>query len=69
MKVELLELQQMYDSSQRERQTLEEELRRCREQLQEVLGRKRQVRQVKSQGSEIRVTPVFLPFTSLHLIF
>ncbi|XP_075900147.1 uncharacterized protein LOC142900017 isoform X2 [Nelusetta ayraudi] len=42
VKVELLELQQMYDSSQRERQTLEEELRRCREQLQEVLGRKRQ---------------------------
>lgn len=66
MKAELLELQQMYDSSQRERQTLEEELRRCREQLQEVLGRKRQVRKVKSQGSE--VTHVFLPLTSLHLI-
>lgn len=38
----------MYDSSQRERQTLEEELRRCREQLQDVLGRKRQVRWLKS---------------------
>lgn len=58
----------MYDSSQQERQTLEEELRHCREQLQDVLGSKQQVRLRQSQGSEVRLTPVSIPVTALHLI-
>ncbi|TMS01212.1 Coiled-coil domain-containing protein 136 [Larimichthys crocea] len=42
LKGELGELQQLYDSSQRERAELEQELQRCKAQLQKLLGRKSQ---------------------------
>ncbi|XP_071358748.1 coiled-coil domain-containing protein 136-like isoform X2 [Trachinotus anak] len=42
LKDELAELQQLYDGSQRERAALEQELRRCKAELQKVVGRKSQ---------------------------
>ncbi|XP_041820403.1 coiled-coil domain-containing protein 136-like [Chelmon rostratus] len=42
LKGELVELQQLYDSSQRERMALEEELQRCKAELQKLAGRKSQ---------------------------
>ncbi|XP_026183180.2 coiled-coil domain-containing protein 136-like [Mastacembelus armatus] len=42
LKGELAELQQLYDSSQRERAELEQELRRCKAELQKLVGRKSQ---------------------------
>ncbi|XP_070848477.1 coiled-coil domain-containing protein 136 isoform X1 [Chaetodon trifascialis] len=42
LKGELVELQQLYDSSQRERVALEEELQRCKAELQKLVGRKSQ---------------------------
>lgn len=38
LKVELQELQILYDSSQRERAELEEELQRCKAELQKLAG-------------------------------
>lgn len=38
LKVELQELQVMYDSSQRERAELEEELQRCKAELEKLSG-------------------------------
>lgn len=38
LKMELQELQVLYDSSQRERAELEEELRRCRAELEKLSG-------------------------------
>lgn len=38
LKMELQELQVMYDSSQRERAELEEELQRCKEELEKLSG-------------------------------
>ncbi|CAK6982400.1 coiled-coil domain-containing protein 136-like isoform X1 [Scomber scombrus] len=42
LKGELADLQQLYDSSQRERVTLEQELQRCKAELQKVVGKKSQ---------------------------
>ncbi|XP_049895358.1 coiled-coil domain-containing protein 136-like isoform X2 [Epinephelus moara] len=42
LKVELVDLQQLYDSSQRERAALEQELQRCKAELQKLVGRKSQ---------------------------
>ncbi|XP_022611539.1 coiled-coil domain-containing protein 136 isoform X1 [Seriola dumerili] len=42
LKGELAELQQLYDSSQRERAVLEQELQRCKAELQKLVGRKSQ---------------------------
>ncbi|XP_073336536.1 coiled-coil domain-containing protein 136-like [Pagrus major] len=42
LKDELVELQQLYDSSQRERVALEQELQRCKAELQKLMGRKSQ---------------------------
>uniref|UniRef100_A0A3B4YZA9 Coiled-coil domain containing 136b n=1 Tax=Stegastes partitus TaxID=144197 RepID=A0A3B4YZA9_9TELE len=44
LKDELAELQQLYDCSQRERTALEQELQRCKAELQKLVGRKSQVR-------------------------
>lgn len=44
LKGELAELQQLYDCSQRERAALEQELQRCKAELQKLVGRKSQVR-------------------------
>lgn len=43
LKGELLELQGLYESSQRERAELEAELQRCRAELDRLAGRKAQV--------------------------
>uniref|UniRef100_A0A3B4XB39 Coiled-coil domain containing 136 n=1 Tax=Seriola lalandi dorsalis TaxID=1841481 RepID=A0A3B4XB39_SERLL len=48
LKGELAELQQLYDSSQRERAALEQELQRCKAELQKLVGRKSQVRGQRS---------------------
>lgn len=50
LKGELADLQQLYDSSQRERVTLEQELQRCKAELQKLVGKKSQVRTGKGQG-------------------
>ncbi|XP_029282065.1 coiled-coil domain-containing protein 136-like isoform X2 [Cottoperca gobio] len=42
LKVDLVDLQQLYDSSQRERAALELELQRCKAELQKLVGRKSQ---------------------------
>ncbi|XP_045896728.1 sarcolemmal membrane-associated protein-like isoform X2 [Micropterus dolomieu] len=42
LKGELVDLQQLYDSSQRERAALEQELQRCKDELQRLMGRKSQ---------------------------
>ncbi|XP_042259017.1 coiled-coil domain-containing protein 136-like isoform X1 [Thunnus albacares] len=42
LKGELADLQQLYDSSQRERAALEQELQRCKAELQKLVGRKSQ---------------------------
>ncbi|XP_030006266.1 coiled-coil domain-containing protein 136 [Sphaeramia orbicularis] len=42
LKFELAELQQLYDSSQQERAALEQELQRCKAELQKLVGRKPQ---------------------------
>ncbi|XP_070785446.1 coiled-coil domain-containing protein 136 [Enoplosus armatus] len=42
LKGELVDLQQLYDSSQRERVALEQELQRCKAELQKMVGRKSQ---------------------------
>ncbi|KAM3588055.1 uncharacterized protein V6R79_020084 [Siganus canaliculatus] len=42
LKAELLDLQQLYDSSHQERVELEQELQRCRAELQKLAGRKSQ---------------------------
>lgn len=44
LKGELAELQQLYDSSQRERAALEQELQRCKAELHKLVGKKSQVR-------------------------
>ncbi|XP_044042719.1 coiled-coil domain-containing protein 136-like isoform X2 [Siniperca chuatsi] len=42
LKCELVDLQQLYDRSQRERVALEQELQRCKAELQKLVGRKSQ---------------------------
>ncbi|XP_068590058.1 coiled-coil domain-containing protein 136-like isoform X2 [Cebidichthys violaceus] len=42
LKGDLVDLQQLYDSSQRERVSLEQELQRCKAELQKLVGRKSQ---------------------------
>ena len=44
LKEELVELQTLYDSSQRERAGLDQELRCCRAELEELVGRRVRVR-------------------------
>ena len=44
LKEELVELQTLYDSSQRERAGLDQELRCCRAELEELVGRTVKVR-------------------------
>ncbi|XP_027140059.1 coiled-coil domain-containing protein 136 isoform X2 [Larimichthys crocea] len=56
LKGELGELQQLYDSSQRERAELEQELQRCKAQLQKLLGRKSQHRD--AEGWNLAVAAV-----------
>lgn len=51
LKGELVELQHLYNSSQRERAALEQELQRCKAELQKLVGRKSQVRGQRSIGS------------------
>lgn len=58
IKGELVELQGLYESSQRERAELEAELQRCRAELDRLAGRKAQVRGHK--GASIK-THYFLP--------
>lgn len=43
------ELQQLYDSSQRERSALEQELQRCKAELQKLVGGKSKVRGQRSK--------------------
>lgn len=50
LKGELAELQQLYDSSRRERAALDQELQRCRAELQKLVGRKSQVRGRRSSA-------------------
>lgn len=61
LKGELAELQQLYDSSQRERAALEQELQRCKAELQKLVGRKSQVRGQRSTAQ------VVLGVASLHV--
>nr|XP_046235515.1 coiled-coil domain-containing protein 136-like isoform X2 [Scatophagus argus] len=56
LKVELMELQQLYDSSQREREALEQELRCCKAELQKLVGRKSQ--QSDAEGWNLAVAAV-----------
>ncbi|KAG8005416.1 hypothetical protein GBF38_001171 [Nibea albiflora] len=64
LKGELVELQQLYDDSQRERVELEQELQRCKAELQKLVGRKSQpiISQVtsSSQPSSASLSPVTL---------
>ncbi|KAM4569791.1 coiled-coil domain-containing protein 136-like isoform 2-T2 [Odontesthes bonariensis] len=63
LKGELVELQQLYDCSRRERAALEQQLQRCRAELQELLGRKEQNCTRPSEP------PVFsIPFIGLIVI-
>lgn len=55
LKGELSELQQLYDISQRERATLEQELQRCKDELQRLAGRKSQT---DSEGWNLAVAAV-----------
>lgn len=59
LKDELLELQQLYDGSQRERAALEQELQRCKAELHKLAGRKSQVR---GQRSEVTSSGVFVNY-------
>ncbi|XP_049423433.1 coiled-coil domain-containing protein 136-like isoform X2 [Epinephelus fuscoguttatus] len=56
LKVELVDLQQLYDSSQRERAALEQELQRCKAELQKLVGRKSQQRD--TEGWNLAVAAV-----------
>lgn len=51
LKKELEELQQLHEGSQRERAALQLQLQSCKAELQELLGRKLQVRGQKVSGS------------------
>ncbi|XP_040008530.1 coiled-coil domain-containing protein 136-like [Xiphias gladius] len=56
LKGELAELQQLYDSSRRERAALDQELQRCRAELQKLVGRKSQ--QTDAEGWNLAVAAV-----------
>ncbi|CAN9508346.1 unnamed protein product [Ophioblennius macclurei] len=56
LKGELAELQQLYDGSQRERAALEDELQRCKAELQKLAGRKAQ--QSDAEGWNLAVAAV-----------
>lgn len=56
LKGELADLQQLYDSSQRERAALEQELQRCKAELQKLVGRKSQ--QSDTEGWNLAVAAV-----------
>ncbi|XP_030296507.1 golgin subfamily A member 4-like isoform X2 [Sparus aurata] len=56
LKGELVDLQQLYDSSQQERVALEQELQRCKAELQKLMGRKSQ--QSGAEGWNLAVAAV-----------
>ncbi|XP_036419662.1 coiled-coil domain-containing protein 136 isoform X2 [Colossoma macropomum] len=68
LKGELLELQGLYESSQRERAELEAELQRCRAELDRLAGRKAQVRGRKGVDCNVLFFPsVYIKLVSRYL--